>query len=61
MDEDGRCENVDVLEGSSTPMDRALVCLHKTMAEITTECGEGASIKLCNHATLLLQGVPSNI
>jgi hypothetical protein len=25
MDEDGCCDNVDVLEGSSTPMDQTLV------------------------------------
>ncbi len=60
-DEDGRCDNVNVPKRLSTPMDWALICLHETMAKITIECGEGASIKLCNHATLLVWGVASNI
>ncbi len=38
MDEDGCFDNVDVLKGSSTPMDQTLTHLHETMAEITTEC-----------------------
>ncbi len=43
------------------PVDWALARLHKKMAKITIKCGKGASIKLCNHATSLLQRVPSNI
>jgi hypothetical protein len=34
MDEDNHFDNVDVLEGSSTPMEQALVHLHEIMAEI---------------------------
>jgi hypothetical protein len=33
----------------------------KHVAEMIVECGEGASIELCDHATSLLQGVASNI
>ncbi len=55
MDEDGHCDNVDVPKGSSTPMDPALVHLHETMAKIVIDCGEGACIELCDHATSLLQ------
>jgi hypothetical protein len=54
MDEDSCFDNVDVLEGSFTPMDRAGAPLHETMVEITTECTTGVSIELCNHATSLL-------
>jgi hypothetical protein len=54
INEDGHCDNVDVLEGLSTPMDQTLACLHETMAKITIECGEGASIELCDHTTLLV-------
>jgi hypothetical protein len=35
MDEDNYFDNVNVLEGSSAPMDQALTCLHDTMAKIT--------------------------
>ncbi len=45
MDENIYFDNVDVLEGSSTPMDQKLVCLHETMAEITAESRAGASIE----------------
>ncbi len=38
MDEDGCFDNVDVLNGSSAPMDRTLTHLHETMAKIITEC-----------------------
>ncbi len=55
MDEDGCCDNVDVHEGSSNPMDQTLVHLHETMAKIIVECGEGASIELCNHTKFLIQ------
>jgi hypothetical protein len=61
MDEDSYFDNVDVLEGSSTPMDWKLVCLHETMAEITVECRASASIELWDHAMSLLQRVASNI
>jgi len=61
MDEDNCFDNVDVLEGSFTPMDQTLTCLHETLVKITMECIVGVSIKLCNHATSLLQGVASNI
>lgn len=54
MDEDGHYDNVNVPEGLSTPMDLTLICLHETMAKITNECGEGASIELCDRATLLV-------
>jgi hypothetical protein len=54
MDKDICFDKFDVLEGSSTPMDRALACLHEIMAEITVECIAGASIELCDHATSLL-------
>jgi hypothetical protein len=37
MDEDNCFDNVDVLKGSSTPMDQALACLHETMVQITTK------------------------
>jgi hypothetical protein len=33
----------------------------KDVAEMIIECGEGASIKLCDHATSLFQRVASNI
>ncbi len=46
MDENNYFDNVDVLEGSSAPMDRKLVCLHETTTEITAECKAGASIEL---------------
>ncbi len=61
MDEDGRCDNVDVLEGLSSPMKQTLAHLHETMVEITIECGEGANTELCDHQTSLLQRVASNI
>jgi hypothetical protein len=54
MDKDSCFNNVDVLEGSSTPMDRTLTCLHETMAEITTKCITSASIELCDYAPSLL-------
>jgi hypothetical protein len=61
MDEDNCFDNVNVLEGSSTPMDRALAFLHEIMAKIITEHITGTSFKLCHHATSFLQGVASNI
>jgi len=61
MDEDSCFDNVDVLKGSYVPMDRTLTHLHKTMAEIMAKCTAGASIKLCDHAPSLLQGIASNI
>ncbi len=61
MDEDNRFDNVNVPEGSSTPIDRALTHLHETMAEIMTKCTTCASIELRDHATSLLQGIASNI
>jgi hypothetical protein len=54
-------DNVDVLEGSSAPMDQTLTCLHETMVKITAECTAGASIELYDHETSLFQGVASNI
>ncbi len=50
--EDGRCDNVNVPKGSSTPMDQALTCLHKIMVKIIIECDEGVSIKLYDHVIL---------
>jgi hypothetical protein len=50
MHEDSYFDNVDV-EGSSTPMDQALTCLHEKMANITTEYIPSASIELRDHAT----------
>jgi hypothetical protein len=41
MDEDNCFDNVDVLEASWAPMDRALARLHETMVEITTKCTYG--------------------
>jgi hypothetical protein len=61
MNEDSCFDIVDVLEGSSAPMDQALAHLHEMMVEIIAECTVGASIKLCNHATSLLQRVGLNI
>jgi hypothetical protein len=61
MDENSCFDNVDVLEGSFAPMDRALACLHETMVEITMECNVGASVELCDHATSRIQEVGSNI
>jgi hypothetical protein len=61
MDGDSCFDNVDLLEGSSTPMDRTLACLHETMVKIIIECITGASVELCDHATSLLLGVGSNI
>jgi hypothetical protein len=61
MDEDNCFDNVDVLEGSFTPMDRTLAHLHETLVKITTKCILGAIIELCDHATSLLRKVASNI
>jgi len=61
MDEDSCFDNVNLLEGSSTPIDRALAHLHETMAEITIKCTIGANIELCDHETSLLRGITSNI
>jgi hypothetical protein len=61
MDENNCFDNVDVPEGSSTPMDWALVCLHETMVEMTIGCTTGASVKLCDHVTSLLRRIGSNI
>jgi hypothetical protein len=46
MDEDSCFDNVDVLEGSSTPMDRTLAHVYETMAKITMECIMGVNIEL---------------
>jgi hypothetical protein len=46
MDEDSCFDNVDVLEGSSAPMDRALAHLYETMAKINMECIMGANMEL---------------
>jgi hypothetical protein len=54
MDEDNCFDNVDLSEGSSTPMDQTLAHFHETMAEITVECIVGASVKLCDHVTLFI-------
>ncbi len=61
MDEDRQRDNVNVLEGSSTPMDQTLTYLHETMVKIITKCTTSASIKLCDHETSFFQGVASNI
>jgi hypothetical protein len=61
MEEDNHFDNLNVLEGSFTPMDWALPYLHETMAKITVKCKVDASIELCDHATSLLQRVRSNI
>jgi hypothetical protein len=61
MDENNCFDNVDMPEGSSTPMERTLARLHETMAKITAKCTMGASIKLCDHTTSLLQGIILNI
>jgi hypothetical protein len=42
-------------------VDRALICLHETMVEITAKCGKSASIELWNYATSILWGIASNI
>jgi hypothetical protein len=61
MDKDSCFDNVNVLEGSSAPMDWTLTHLHETMAEITAKCIAGTSVELCNHVTSLLRRVGSNI
>ncbi len=61
VDENNCFDNVDVLEGSFAPMDRTLAHLHETLVEVTTKCTMDVIIKLCDHATSLLQGVASNI
>ncbi len=61
INEDSFFDNVDVLEGSSVPMDQALACLHEIMAKITTKCTANASVELCDHATSLLQIIGLNI
>jgi hypothetical protein len=61
MNEDSCFDNVNVPKGSSTPMGQALAYLHETMVEIIAKYNVGASVELCNHATLVLQGVASNI
>jgi hypothetical protein len=43
MDEDNCFDNVNVPEGSSTPINWALAHLHETMVEIMTKCTIGAS------------------
>jgi hypothetical protein len=43
MDEDSCFDNVNMLEDSFTPMGQTLAHLHKTMAEITTECTTGVT------------------
>jgi hypothetical protein len=56
MDVDSCFDNVNVPKGSFSPMDQTLTQLHETMIKTTTECIAVASIKLCDHATSLLQG-----
>jgi hypothetical protein len=60
MDENSCFDNVNVLEGSSAPMDQTLIHLHEIMDEITMECTSGASVELYDNATSLLRGVRSN-
>ncbi len=60
MDEDSCFDNVNLLEGSSAPMDWTLARLHEITAEIVAKCITGASVEICNHATSLLPGVGSN-
>jgi hypothetical protein len=61
MDEDSCFDNVDVLKGSSAPMDQALTCLHEIMVVIIAKCTTSANIELFDHATSFSQGVGSNI
>ncbi len=61
MDEDKKGDNVNVSKSSYTPMDQALARLREIMAKITAKCTTIISIKLCDHATSLFQGVTSNI
>ncbi len=61
MDEDSCFDNVGVLEGSSTPMDRTLAHIYETMAKITMECIMGANIELWDHATSFIWGDAPNI
>jgi hypothetical protein len=60
MDEDSCFDNVNVLKGSSAPMDQPLAYLHETMVKITAKCTTSASIELCDHASFF-RGVASNI
>jgi hypothetical protein len=53
--EDGHCDNVNVPKGSSSPMDRTLICLHEIMTEIIIECDEGVNIKLYDHVISFLR------
>ncbi len=61
MDEDSSFDNFNVLKNLIAPMDRTLVRLHETMAEITIERTMGVNIELCDHATSLIRKVASNI
>jgi hypothetical protein len=54
MDEDSCFDNVNVPEGSSTPIDRVLAHLHEIMVEITMECTMGTIVKLCDHVPSFL-------
>ncbi len=58
MDEDSCFNIVDVPEGSSTPMDRALARLHEIMVEIIMECIAGASDALPSPGVNPLEGSP---
>ncbi len=61
MDEDSCFDNVNVLEGSSAPMDWTLTHVYETMAKITMVCIMGISIELCDHATSFTRGDAWNI
>jgi hypothetical protein len=53
--------NIDEVEGSSTPMERALFWLWDTMAETTSQCKESTSVQLCDHATSCSQTIALEI
>jgi hypothetical protein len=61
MNENSCFDNVDMPEGSFTPIERTLARLHETMAKIIAKCTVGASVKLCDHITSLFQGIILNI
>jgi hypothetical protein len=52
-DGDSCLDNLNVLEGSSTPMDRTLIRLCEIMVDITIDSIASASVELCNHARSL--------
>jgi hypothetical protein len=61
MDDNNCFDNVNVSKGSSAPMDRALVCLHKTMVNVTTKCVAGVNVELSNHATSFFEELDRTI